>query len=93
MCIMCIMWINKTKGNRKSREMSILSEINRKWQKEMSKIMLTALYTKNPHVYTLKLCINMWILWIKLLSQEVFPYFNNVSGAHSYQQISVDTIF
>lgn len=35
--------------------MSILSEMYRKWQNEMSKIMLTALYTKNPHVLNTKI--------------------------------------
>ena len=28
-----------------------------------------------------------------LLTEEIFPDFYNVSGAHSYQQVSVDTMF
>ncbi len=34
-----------------------------------------------------------WIMWITLLSQEVFADFIHISGTHSYQQIIVDTIF
>ena len=28
-----------------------------------------------------------------LLPKEVFPHFNDISGPHSYQQITLDTIF
>ncbi len=28
-----------------------------------------------------------------LYTKKVFPYFYNVSGTHSYQQITLDTIF
>lgn len=28
-----------------------------------------------------------------LLPQEVFPHFNDISGPHSYQQITLDTFF
>ena len=72
---MCIMWINKTKGNHKSREMSILSEINRKWQKEMSKIMLTALYTKNPHVLYTKIVYKHVDSVDKVIAPGGFPLF------------------
>ena len=34
-----------------------------------------------------------WIMWITLHAKEVFPDFIYVSGPHSYQHVSVDTIF
>ena len=34
-----------------------------------------------------------WIMWITLHPKEVFPDFIYVSGPHSYQHVSVDTIF
>ena len=35
----------------------------------------------------------MWIMWITLHTKEVFADFIHISGSHSYQHISVDTIF
>ena len=37
--------------------------------------------------------MNWWIMWITLHAKEVFPDFIYVSGPHSYQHVSVDTIF
>ena len=37
--------------------------------------------------------MDWWIMWITLHSQEVFPDFIYVSCPHSYQHVSVDTIF
>ena len=34
-----------------------------------------------------------WIMWITLHAKEVFPDFIYISGPHSYQHVSVDTIF
>lgn len=36
---------------------------------------------------------NWWIMWITLHAEEAFPDFIYISGSHSYQHISVDTIF
>ena len=37
--------------------------------------------------------INMWIMWITLSGKQIFPYFQHVSGTHSYQQVPVHTFF
>ena len=34
----------------------------------------------------------MWILWISLFSEQLFAYFIDISGSHSYQQITGLTI-
>ncbi len=34
-----------------------------------------------------------WIVWITLLTKDTFADFIHISGTHSYQHISVDTIF
>ena len=34
-----------------------------------------------------------WIMWITLHAKEVFPDFIYISSPHSYQHVSVDTIF
>ena len=62
--------------------------------KKCCPIMSTRLYTKKIHMLWGKsMWMNWWIMWITLHTKEVFSDFIYVSCPHSYQHISVDTIF
>lgn len=48
---------------------------------------------ENPQGFQTRLVENSVDFVDNLLSQELFSHFSYISGAHSYQQVAVDTIF
>ena len=55
---------------------------------------VNSLMHKKIHILWGKSMWKSWgIMWITLYPKEVFPDFIYVSGPHSYQHVSVDTIF
>ena len=62
--------------------------------RKVCKNYVNALSTKKIHMLqTYEMLINMWIMWITLFPEKIFADFMHVSGPHSYQQVSVHTVF
>lgn len=67
---------------------------NREFDRSVSGILCKCLIHEKIHMLMqLIMLINMWIMWITLSGKQIFPYFQHISGTHSYQQVPVHTFF
>ena len=81
-------------GKPQSTEKDCKIDKNRYFLKGVNKILCKCIIHEKIHMpIQLIMLINMWIMWITLSGKQIFPYFQHISGTHSYQQVPVHTFF